>query len=131
MRLWLIRITPPPTKLLILVFWVGVAFAFIMALLPKPPRVPFNPSDKIQHMIAFGVLACLASHAYFRTSLVKLGLGLAVFGALIEVLQSIPLLHRDSSAVDWLADCAAIAVVLGVTRLRELAAGRLLETAGP
>jgi VanZ family protein len=89
-----------------------------MALLPKPPQMPLNPSDKIQHMIAFAVLASLASHAYFRTSLVKIGVGLAGFGALIEVLQSIPLLHRDSSVVDWLADCGAIAVVLGVMRLR-------------
>ncbi len=118
MRLRPIRMIPPPTKLLILAFWGAAAFAFVMALLPKHPQVPGSPSDKIQHMIAFGVLASLASHAYFRTSLVKIGLGLAAFGALIEVLQSIPLLHRDSSAVDWLADCAAVLVVLGVTRLR-------------
>ncbi len=118
MRLWPIKIAPPPTKLLILAFWGAAAFALVMALLPKPPQVPGDPSDKIQHMIAFGVLASLASHAYSRTSLAKIGLGLASFDALIEVLQSIPALHRDSSAVDWLSDCAAIVVVLGVARLR-------------
>lgn len=118
MRLRPIRMRPPPTKLLILAFWGAAAFAFIMALLPKPPQVPGNPSDKIQHMIAFGVLASLASHAYFRTSLVKIGFGLAGFGALIEVLQTIPVLHRDASAIDWMADCAAVAVVLIVTHLR-------------
>jgi hypothetical protein len=81
------------------------------------PRVPGNPSDKIQHMIAFGVLASLASHAYLRASLVKIGLCLAGFGALIEILQSIPVLHRDASAIDWMADCGAVAVVLVVTHV--------------
>lgn len=111
------RIPAPPTKLLILAFWSAAAFALVMALLPIPPRVPAG--DKTQHMIAFAVLASLAAHAYYRTSLLKIGLGLAGFGALIEVLQAIPGLNRHPSAMDWLADCAAVAVVLGVMHLRK------------
>ncbi len=110
------RIPAPPTKLLILAFWSAAAFALVMALLPVPPRVPAG--DKTQHMIAFAVLASLASHAYYRASLLKIGVGLAAFGALIEVLQSIPGLNRHASVMDWFADCAAIAVVLGVMHLR-------------
>lgn len=111
------RIPAAPRKLLILAFWSAAAFALIMALLPHPPKVPTG--DKAQHMIAFAVLASLASHAYYRASLLKIGVGLAGFGALIEVLQSIPALNRDASAMDWLADCAAVAVVLGVMHLRK------------
>jgi hypothetical protein len=106
----------PSTRLLILAFWSAAAFALVMALLPKPPSA--GVGDKAMHMIAFAVLASLASHAYYRTSLVKIGIGLAGFGALIEVLQAIPGLGRDSSAMDWAADCTAIAVVLLVTHLR-------------
>ncbi|HEX8214858.1 MAG TPA: VanZ family protein [Allosphingosinicella sp.] len=106
----------PPTKLLILAFWSAAAFALVMALLPKPPQAPVG--DKVQHMIAFAALASLASHAYYRASLLKIGLCLAGFGALIEILQSIPALGRDASVMDLVADCAAIAVVLTVARLR-------------
>ncbi len=106
----------PPTKLLILAFWSAAAFVLVMALLPSPPRAPIG--DKAQHMIAFAVLASLASLAYYRASLLKIGLGLAGFGALIEILQSIPQLGRHASAIDWAADCAAVAVVLLVTHLK-------------
>jgi VanZ family protein len=106
----------PPTRLLILAFWSALAFTLVMALLPRPPQAPVG--DKVQHMIAFAVLASLASHAYYRASLLKIALCLAGFGASIEVLQSIPVLGRDASAMDLVADCAAIAVVMAVARLR-------------
>ena len=107
------------SRLLVIAFWGALTFAFVMALLPKPPQVPGNPSDKTQHMIAFAVLASLASHAYVRVPLWKVGVGLAAFGALIELLQSIPALHRDASLWDLFADCAAVFVVLLVTHLNE------------
>jgi hypothetical protein len=37
---------------------------------------------------------------------------LSAFGAIIEVLQAIPALNRDSDPVDWLADTVAAALVL-------------------
>ncbi len=111
------RIQAPPTKLLVLAFWGAAAFALVMALIPAPPQAPMG--DKSQHMIAFAVLASLASHAYYRAPLMRIGLGLAAFGAMIEILQAIPALNRDASMMDWLADCAAIAVVLLVTHLRD------------
>lgn len=90
-----------------------------MALLPKPPQAPGNPNDKVQHMLAFAVLACLASRAYYRTSLLKIWLGLAGVGALIEVLRAIPALNRDASFVNFFADCLAAGVVLLILQLRE------------
>ena len=42
--------------------------------------------------------------------------GLSAFGAIIEVLQAIPALNRDSDPVDWLADTIAAALVLAAVR---------------
>jgi VanZ family protein len=99
-------------RLLRLAFWAALAFAFVMAVLPHPPRVPGDPSDKIQHIIAFTVLSGLAGASFRSTALLAIGIRLSAFGALIEVTQAIPALHRDSSALDWLADTGAVLVVL-------------------
>ena len=93
-------------------FWAAALFAFVMAVLPHPPQLPEEPSDKVQHIIAFATLTLLGSWAYRTTSPLKLLLGLSLFGAAIEVAQDIPIFHRDSELLDWLADTAAVAVVL-------------------
>jgi VanZ family protein len=100
------------------IFWAAACFAFVMAVLPHPPEVPGHPNDKVQHITAFATLAVLGSFAYPRTTLAKLLAGLSLFGAFIEVVQAIPTLHRDSDVVDWLADTAAVAVVLLLVRWR-------------
>lgn len=94
------------------IFWAALCFAFTMAVLPHPPPVPGNPNDKLQHIMAFAVLALLASFAYPSTRLVQLLLRLSMFGAFIEVVQAIPFLHRDSDVWDWIADTAALSIVL-------------------
>lgn len=88
-----------------------------MAVLPHPPEVPGNPSDKLQHIAAFATLSVLGNFAYPPLALVALGLRLSLFGAFIEVVQAIPALHRDSDVMDWLADTAAVAVVVAVVAL--------------
>lgn len=93
-------------------FWAALAFAFVMAVLPKPPQLPGQPSDKVQHILAFAVLAALAAAAYPRARLIKILLLLSAFGALIEFVQAIPVLHRDADWVDWIADTIAAGVVL-------------------
>ena len=99
-----------------IVFWSAACFAFVMAILPHPPEVPGEPNDKVQHIIAFATLAGLGAFAYPATALLQLLLRLSLFGAMIEVVQAIPLLHRDSDVLDWLADTAAVLVVLLVVR---------------
>src|SRR4029079_8436962 len=95
-------------------FWVTAAFSFVMAVLPHPPDVPGHLNDKIKHIIAFVTLAALASFAYPWTALARLLVYLSLFGAFIEVVQAIPVLHRDSDIKDWVADTAAVAVVLAL-----------------
>lgn len=104
-----------------LVFWAATVFTFVMAVLPHPPRLPGAPSDKVQHIIAFTTLGLLAASAFPGRTIVRLAILLSLFGALIEVVQAIPALNRDSDVVDWLADTiASSAVLLLVRRLRRL-----------
>lgn len=93
-------------------FWAAALFAFVMAVLPHPPAVPGNPNDKVQHIAAFATLSVLGTFAYPRTSLINLLLRLSLFGAFIEVVQAIPVLHRDSDVWDWAADTIAVIFVL-------------------
>ncbi|MDB5682561.1 MAG: hypothetical protein JWM38_1868 [Sphingomonas bacterium] len=80
------------------------------ALWPTPPSL--LQSDKSQHELAFAVLTLLASLAFPAARQVTLLLALGAFGALIELLQLFPALHRQSDVMDWVADMAAIAVTL-------------------
>jgi hypothetical protein len=99
-------------------FWAAAAFALVMAVVPHPPELPGEPNDKVQHIIAFTTLALLGSFAYPAARLLRLLIGLSLFGAVIEVIQAIPALHRDSDVLDWLADTAAVGAVLLLVRLR-------------
>ena len=95
-----------------LLFWAATMFAFVMAVVPHPPEIPGEPSDKIQHMIAFAALALLGAWAYADAALWRLLAGLSFYGALIEVVQAIPALGRDSDVKDWIADTLAAGAVL-------------------
>ena len=101
-----------------LAFWAAALVALVMALLPHPPQLPGEPSDKVQHIAAFLTLGALGSFAYPDTNPFRLGVGLSLFGAAIEVLQLIPSLHRDGDPLDWMADSAAVA--LSILLLRRL-----------
>ena len=67
-----------------------------MAVLPHPPEVPGEPNDKVaayrrvRDARAARQLRLSADRAW------RLLVGLSLFGALIEVVQAIPALHRDS-----------------------------------
>lgn len=93
-------------------FWLALAFTMVMALLPKPPALPVEVGDKVQHMLAFAALSLLAFLAFPRRRLIELFAAMAALGALIELLQMVPALHRDAQFMDWVADCGASLVVL-------------------
>lgn len=110
--------TRPRTRLAQAAFWAALAFAVVMATLPKPPALPTDQfGDKFEHMLAFATLTVLASLAFPRFALARIVERLSFLGALIEILQSIPALHRDCDIRDWIADTLAIAVVAGVIAL--------------
>lgn len=98
-----------------LLFWLALAGAVTMALLPHPPALPIDRfGDKFQHMLAFATLTAIGLIAFPRQPMLRLAERLSFTGALIEVAQSIPALHRDCDIRDWVADTLAILAVVAI-----------------
>ena len=112
----------PSERLFRPLFLIATAFTLFMALLPKPPALPIDRfGDKFEHMLAFATLALLARLSFRAERGWRLLEHLSFFGALIEVFQAIPALHRDCDFRDWIADTiAAGAVLLALHALRPL-----------
>jgi peptidoglycan/LPS O-acetylase OafA/YrhL len=100
-----------------ILFWAAAAFSFAMAINPHPPHFQGEPGDKFEHMFAFATLAALAAAGWPERPYPALGLGLSYFGAIIEIVQAIPALHRDCDILDWLADTVALTLVLAAAGL--------------
>ena len=97
---------------------LGATLVFVsyMALSPAPPHTPIDQlGDKFSHMAAFATLTVLSRLAFPAAAKLRLVEHLSFFGALIEVFQNIPALHRDCEWTDWVADTAAIGVAIVVT----------------
>lgn len=95
-----------------LLFWAALAFALFMATQPQPPNL-IDATDKVQHMLAFGVLTLLLTVGHLRLPAWRIAVAMALFGALIELIQLlIPELGRTADIADWFADMAAVAGVL-------------------
>jgi hypothetical protein len=104
-------------------FWVAALGTFAMAVLPFHHGGSFLPWDKAQHFVAFYALTVLALLAFPRAPVLLPAAALSAFGALIEVVQGLPVVHRDSDWHDWLADTLAIAAVLLPMQLARLRRG--------
>lgn len=106
-------------RLVRIAFWVAFLGSLYFAIVPLPayPGGPSDPSDKFLHILAFTVLSGLARIAFPETSLWRIGAWLSAYGAIIEIIQAIPALHRDSDVMDWVADTLSVAVTLTVLRL--------------
>lgn len=119
-NLYLLRrstIVPPMQNIFRIGFWLALVFAVVMAVLPHPPQLPGEPSDKFQHMLAFATLAVLAALGYPGVSRLKIAGGLVLLGAGIELVQMIPSLHRDAEWLDLVADSCAVLVMLTLATL--------------
>ena len=105
--------------------WLLRAFAFLVlcivlasALLPDNRQGPgLLPWDKAEHFAAFYGLTVLGLLAFPRQSAWRVATALAIVGALIEVVQGLPAIHRDSDLRDWIADMVGIAFALAPTWL--------------
>ena len=99
-------------------FWLALAFAVVMAVLPKPPELPIDRfGDKFAHILAFGTLAGLAAFGFPPELRWRVAERLSFLGALIEMVQGIPALHRDSDIRDWIADTLAILAVMAIAAM--------------
>ncbi len=99
-------------------FWLALVVAVTMAVLPHPPHLPIDRfGDKFEHSLAFATLTVLADFAFPAAPRLRIAERLSFLGALIEVTQSIPALHRDCDILDWIADTLAILAVTGLIAL--------------
>ena len=96
-----------------IVFLVAGVCLTVTALVPQPEHTAAPEyKDKAEHFIAFAVLAALARLGFPAARGRLIVERLSFLGAGIEVLQSIPWLHRDCSVTDWLVDSIAAAIVV-------------------
>ncbi|ODP38070.1 VanZ family protein [Sphingomonas turrisvirgatae] len=101
-----------------ILFWAALLFALVMSLLPQPPVLPMQPTDKVQHMLAFGTLTLLLSIGWPRLAWWSTAIVMGIFGALIEAAQwALPTLNRVADVQDWYADMIAVGAVLLVLGL--------------
>jgi len=92
-------------------FWAAAAAVLFVALMPARDA-PELGWDKLMHFLAFSALTTIALLGYGRSRPLLIGALMSGFGALIEVLQGLPLFHRDASVADWIADTLAVITVL-------------------
>jgi len=93
-------------------FFAALIFTFYSAVIPPQEAVQLAPWDKAEHFMAFYALTGLGVAAYPRWNLFILGALLSAYGALIEIVQGLPIVHRDRDFWDWVADTIAIAAAL-------------------
>ena len=99
-------------KIARIVFLAALIFTFYSAVIPPRQALQLVPWDKAEHFIAFYALTGLAAAAYPKRSLLLIAVMLSAFGAFIEFVQGLPIVHRDRDFWDWVADTIAIAAAL-------------------
>jgi hypothetical protein len=93
-------------------FFAALLFTFYSAVIPPHEALQLVPWDKAEHFIAFYALTGLAAAAFPRRHLAVIAALLSGFGALIEFVQGLAIVHRDRDFWDWVADTLAIAAAL-------------------
>jgi hypothetical protein len=93
-------------------FFAALLFTFYSAVIPPARALQLVPWDKAEHFIAFYTLTGLAAAAFPRNNIFLIAALLSGFGALIEIVQGMPIVHRDMDFWDWVADTLAISAAL-------------------
>jgi hypothetical protein len=93
-------------------FFAALLFTFYSAVIPPAHALQLVPWDKAEHFIAFYALTGLAAAAFPKRNLIIIALLLSGFGAGIEFVQGLPMVHRDRDVWDWVADTIAIIAAL-------------------
>jgi hypothetical protein len=113
-----------------LALWLfGVTGVIVVCLMPGPDLPDLHVSDKLEHALAFALLAASAVQLFERgRALVAVAIGLLALGIGIELAQGLLTTTRDMDPADVIADGAGILAGLAValTPLRNL----LLHIAG-
>ena len=100
------------------VFALLLGISLAMFLTPGDDVPQDGPNDKVVHALIFVALAVAGRWA--RIPWVALGIGLAAYAAVTEILQATLPINRDGNLPDLLADVVGIAIglLLGLIALR-------------
>ena len=107
-----VRIVSLLVRMAQVAFFAALLFTFYSAVIPPSRALHLVPWDKAEHFIAFYALTGLAGAAFPRRNLLVIAALLSAFGALIELVQGLDIVHRDRDFRDWVADTIAIAAAL-------------------
>ena len=104
-------------------WWLAIVVTIVVCLIPPPPLALPQNSDKVEHFLAYFLLASAAVQNYrTRAALLWAGAGLVLLGVGIEFLQGALTTNRMADPMDALAN--SIGVVVGMatvfTPLRDL-----------
>ncbi len=106
------QLSPAQARLALLVAALVIAG---LAVLPADADAPtLIGLDKLKHAGAFLVLTVLARASWPALALWPVVLGLAGFGALIEIAQAVTGWGRTASVADMLADLAGVGLALAL-----------------
>lgn len=97
----------------------AVAVAVVANVAPGAPQLG-TANDKLNHMLAFAILAPLALFAFPRRGVASVFVGLAFFNAGIEVTQALLCLGREPDPFDWAAGVVATIPCLAAVGLYRL-----------
>ena len=104
-------------------WWLAIVVTIVVCLIPPPPLALPQNSDKVEHFLAYFLLASAAVQIYrTRAALLWAGAGLVLLGVGIEFLQGALTTDRMADPMDALAN--SVGVVAGMamvlTPLRDL-----------
>jgi hypothetical protein len=99
-------------------FWIA-AFVTTTSLMPSKNLPNVNLSDKVEHALAYALLAFWFASLVLRRSFIWVALGLLALGGAIEIIQGMMPYGREGDWYDFYADAAGIALglMLASTRL--------------
>lgn len=97
--------------------FIAMAGSVLVLALTPGPLGEVIESGEHRHILAFSILPLASALIWPRTSYRLQFLGYALFGAAIEVAQGVMAVGRAAELDDWLIDCAAAAVVLGLVAI--------------
>ncbi len=104
-------------------WWMAVLGTIVVCLIPPPPIPLPDNSDKIEHFLAYFLLASSAVQIYQRrAALVWVAVGLVGLGIGIEFAQGALTVNRMADPMDALANSVGVlaGMAIAVTPLRNL-----------
>lgn len=100
----------------IILFYGALLLGCIMAFSPSEMGLQPQLNDKLLHSGGFAVMAFLSHMAHPRVPIIRLIVGLSLFGIGIELIQAwLP--YRDFSLWDWGADILGVVLYFQIISL--------------